>query len=75
MRNKIHVIFLHGVVCSVTTVMSGMVTLHNLPENEITLCEKVLQNKVIESWNLGNSIQSHFSKRHRVPTCLLAYET
>lgn len=74
MRNKIHVIFLHAVVCSVTTILSGMVILHGLPENEIALCEKVLQNKVIESWNLGNMIQSCSSKRHRVLTCLLACE-
>lgn len=63
MRNKIHVIFLHGIVCSVTTILSGMVALHGLPENEITLCEKLLQNKVIESWNLGNAIQSRFSEK------------
>lgn len=66
-------------MCSVykdtfTTILSGMVTLHDLPENEITLCEKLLQKKVIESWNLGNVIQSPFSKRHRVPTCLLVCE-
>lgn len=57
--------------CSVTTILSGMVTLHDLPENEITLCEKLLQNKVIKSWNLANVIQSPFSKRHTVLTCLL----
>lgn len=62
------------VYCSVTTILSGMVILHGLPENEIALCEKMLQNKVIESWNLGNMIQSCFSKRHRVLTCLLACE-